>query len=54
MSEKDNNKSNSLETLFMSALEETNQVGIDEPPLVWPELPEDLKTDHPKKDAPEK
>jgi hypothetical protein len=54
MSEKDNNKSNSLEAMFKSAMEEANRADIDEPLLIWPELPEDLKTDQPKKEAPEK
>lgn len=37
-------KSSTLDNLFKEAIEEANRADIDEPPLVWPELPEDLKT----------
>ncbi|MCF8095426.1 MAG: DUF4124 domain-containing protein [Desulfobacteraceae bacterium] len=48
MGENSKPKHPALDSMFKSAIEKANEADIDEPPLVWPELPEDLKTDKPK------
>ncbi|MBS0012780.1 MAG: hypothetical protein KFF46_02325 [Desulfobacterales bacterium] len=50
----DKKNSNSLDQTFQDAIDRANQLDVDEPPLVWPELPEDLRIDPPRKEAPEK
>ncbi|MFW5958206.1 MAG: hypothetical protein ACOCQ0_03520 [Desulfosalsimonas sp.] len=32
-----------LDSIFKSAMEKANSADIDEPPLVWPDLPDSLK-----------
>ncbi len=47
MAETSRSKPSTLESLFKEAIEEANRADIDEPPLVWPDLPDSLK-DNPK------
>ena len=47
MEENSKPKHPTLDSIFKSAIEKANEADIDEPPLVWPELPDDLKTDSP-------
>lgn len=48
MGENSKPKHPTLESIFKSAIEKANSADIDEPPLVWPELPDDLKDEPPE------
>ena len=42
-----------LSEMFREAVKKANELDVDEPPLVWPELPSSLKNPPEKKDQPE-
>lgn len=40
--------SKKLEDMFVEAIEAANEADVDEPPLVWPKLPENLRANDPE------